>query len=1490
MAATDQHYRAQRSLDVVFGVSCVLMLISVIWMFVQDYDREFKVEQRSFRDVEEAVAQRQTLNLVPDKKQRQAIKSAEEDLAKARSERDTKANELQGEVNRILPLKVKSEARAQSLKADYDSIVSIYNIAVEKRDSAEGTKAYESLKARADQLYAQVQSLWQKLADAQAEVDRNTKQLEDVRSSQKAADLRVADGEDHLKQLTADFERFAKLAVQKRWKPGDTFRKLPVIDAFASPTRIEQFTLTDLPIDYNFKHVTRFDRCTTCHLGIDRPSFDKQALEALTHDPGPEEEKRLETARTMLGERREILHEAKSLGPDDLRVTKLSSAELSEERINEYCAHPRLDLFAQENSPHPAEKMGCTICHAGQGSGTEFRLAAHTPDNPEERVRWTKRQGWEASHFWDFPMLPRRFVEASCLKCHHQVMDMLTEWDTVEIRAGKPVEAPGSKVIRGYNLVREFGCFGCHEIAGNKGGRSVGPDMRLEPSPPLEDMTPAERERMLADPTNPPGTMRKVGPSLRRLSEKTNAKWVRRWISSPRGFRPDTRMPHFYGLSNNRPDDLPEDQKAFPDAEIHAIAYYLFRESNDLLAGKDTYFRLNQERKEELEDKKKRNLISEAERKELEEVTRRLELARTPEQIRKQLIGYEGNLVQLPAAATTPAGQEEQLKRGRQLFTEKGCLACHTHSGTYERMGEFPAVKSEANFGPNLSQLALKIAPENGDPEGKRRWLVQWIMNPNIHFPRTRMPITHLSPTEAADIAAWLLSRPAAAWDVPDPAVPKTDVLERMARLYLEKSFARQEVTDMLQAKGLSKAQEEALKASRRDADERRLAVSRRDESWEDKLKWYVGKKAIGSLGCYGCHEVPGFESAKPVGTPLNDWGKKDPERLAFEDIEAYVNDHYYFTPGKVDEHGHGFADKDKRPPYEEFFHEALDHHQRDGFLNQKLVEPRSYDYNRLRTWDDRLRMPQFRFARKAVPLAGESEEQAQYREEAEAREAMMTFILGLVAEPVPLKFVHDPQGDKLAEAKGKQVLEKFNCAGCHQLRPGIYEFNIQKPSTVIADSLESAYKLATAPSNNTYLADLPFPNHNGWFGRPSPRPDRVIARGLPDRKDEGTLQVRLTEALRFMKKKEDVANPEDSEELKPGTYDIPASDFVGFPVKELTSRTEPHGGTFVDLIVPYLVERKPNIFLDDNPKAHSGLPPPLLREGERVQPGWLFGFLKNPFQIRKVTILRMPRFNMSDEEAMSLVNYFAAVDRRENPGISLTYPYEAVPQRNEDYLAKQGQQYFEKLGPETMAKRAQEQHLESLVWDRLLRERIGELSDQVKAAEQAAQAAKGADQKPAQERLQALKAELKKLTDEAGQKDGPYRKQLREKWERETAYTSDAYRLLANNELCLKCHQVGIYEASQPIGPNLDLIADRLRPGWTQRWISSPQRLLVYPEGQHPMPQPFLANKPEQYQDTFVGPPREQATALRDILMNYLKVANLSENRWYRPTVEAPK
>src|ERR1019366_8361773 len=130
--------------------------------------------------------------------------------------------------------------------------------------------------------------------------------------------------------------------------------------------------------------------------------------------------------------------------------------------------------------------------------------------------------------------------------------------------------------------------------------------------------------------------------------------------------------------------------------------------------------------------------LNEQEKKELEDVKVRLRLRK------------EAPLKDLsPDYAGDP-------KKGRTLFTERGCLACHTHHGTEtpEPSLSTVALKSDAVFGPNLSQLKAKLKDGKADA---RTWLIQWVMNPQFHSPRSRMPITHLTTAEAADLAAWLL-------------------------------------------------------------------------------------------------------------------------------------------------------------------------------------------------------------------------------------------------------------------------------------------------------------------------------------------------------------------------------------------------------------------------------------------------------------------------------------------------------------------------------------------------------------------------------------------------------------------------------------------------------------------------------------------------------------------------------------------------------------
>src|SRR5262249_53121763 len=149
-----------------------------------------------------------------------------------------------------------------------------------------------------------------------------------------------------------------------------------------------------------------------------------------------------------------------------------------------------------------------------------------------------------------------------------------------------------------------------------------------------------------------------------------------------------------------------------------------------------------------------------------------------------------------------------------------------------------PAVNSQAHFGPDLSRVADKLGTQPGDKASARRWLAQWIMDPKIHSPRTYMPVTHLSLEETTAIADWLLSQESKPVEGPPPT--NMEALRNVARISLEKSMSLQDVTQLLDAQGMTHEQAEQLHQQRSDADELKLEVPP-NETWEDHLKWYVG-------------------------------------------------------------------------------------------------------------------------------------------------------------------------------------------------------------------------------------------------------------------------------------------------------------------------------------------------------------------------------------------------------------------------------------------------------------------------------------------------------------------------------------------------------------------------------------------------------------------------------------------------------------------------
>ncbi len=172
MAATDQTYRKLKALHIVFGVSCLLMLVSVIWMFVQDFNKEYKPIQseNSTRSKNRAIWRAMLQQLPRGEDLQEKINNAEaarQEYAKAQT--DMRAEEKKYSAQREM-----KNTHFQTVKASYDSQGSLLDIAVDEAGKEtdprrKATPAEEIENAMKEELTT-LQAT--NMADAQNELDK----------------------------------------------------------------------------------------------------------------------------------------------------------------------------------------------------------------------------------------------------------------------------------------------------------------------------------------------------------------------------------------------------------------------------------------------------------------------------------------------------------------------------------------------------------------------------------------------------------------------------------------------------------------------------------------------------------------------------------------------------------------------------------------------------------------------------------------------------------------------------------------------------------------------------------------------------------------------------------------------------------------------------------------------------------------------------------------------------------------------------------------------------------------------------------------------------------------------------------------------------------------------------------------------------------------------------------------------------------------------
>ncbi|MFM7251237.1 MAG: PDZ domain-containing protein [Planctomycetaceae bacterium] len=1446
MPATEQTWRNLKLLHVVFGLTAIVLLVTTVAMLAADHNRPWKKYQREFRALETWSAESRVQEqdsaafekagrelekaLVEARREQPPRDAIRRFLAEARTiDEDALAADL-----------VEADADRLAGQSDPAQVLVLRGDLLERmRDMVKRTRFREDnaagrlklLKAefdkcRADYELAVAAGAPQERLDAllgtterkQGEVGEATRENQKANSHRKALEGIVREltaGEDAAAKALADHRgkltQLTKTLKDRAPNAGKTLLELPVLDAFNGPLRIDQIWLPQLTLNNNFRDVARFDRCVTCHRGLDKsmpgaptePAYREQSDIALSL-PAPAERggavegdgnAQLEKLYGFQLAPKGLFREedptvgfvvpgspaaAANLLPGDVIVaidggktlaraaavrTLVEAAEpgrplaLSVRRgvPQPYATHPRLDLFVGSTSPHPMQTFGCTICHQGQGSATSFKWASHTPDNPVQAHQWHDEHGWFNNHHWILPMLPDRFEQSSCLKCHHQVVDLMP--------SERFPEPPAPKLVEGWDTIRQYGCYGCHEINGYAGpSKRVGPDMRLAPNyhevaealagdPGVAEMgddmtrlvgqvrsspdTREARERLrlaieadaasgddaklsarshslavlLKNPETP-GDLPKVGPSLRHVASKDSFEWLYAWLRNPQDFRPSTKMPRFFGLWDHLSGKSLEESQRYEPIEIRSMITYLLGSSAPF------------------------------------------------------------EYVEPWAGITAEADAE----RGKKVVQVRGCLACHQHA-------DFPDAKS--THGPDLSRIGAKVASH---PRGKE-WLYSWLREPARYHPRTIMPNVLLEPVKQADGTVSDPAADAVAYLAGSTEGWAAEGVPAAGSLTAEESVATQELALLYLKERFPEARAKAVlrdgltpDMAGIEGDEQMLAGL--DETNRDqRLLEYVGKKTIAKLACAGCHDIPGFEDTKPAGAALADWGRKESSKIAFEQVSQFVMhqlSHGGHHGGGATDHavgadGHGHAaggaaagaDElnadlafaapeeahvalESLDPDTGFFLEKLLAHEREGFLWQKLRAPRSYDYKKAenKTYNERYRMPQFPFT-------------------PQQREAVMTFVLGLVAEPPAPQFVHNPSPREQARLDGIKVAEQYNCGGCHTLHMDRWDVRY-RPEALGEAPLPADYPFLAphftpAEAAASLVTDRQGLRTTTLVGMPvlkaeTGRPQRIDEEGTPVEDDDpeatGISVMLFRDAL------------VDGEPRIVGGPNIPLPDDA--------TRAGTHypavGGDLARLLFPVVIadekEINPNVKPDD---AWGWLPPPLVGEGRKVQSPWLHRFLLNPTTIRPAAVLRMPKFNFQSSEAAKLVDYFAAVD-----GVEPNYAYD--PRLDESALA---------------------------------------------ATE----------------------------TGKPGHLDG-------------------AMKIVTNNNYCVKCHLVGGYAPPgnpKALAPQLERVHERLRPGYVHDWIANPKRFLPYTG----MPVNIAYDKPVSA-DLYDGTSVQQVDALTDLLMHY--------------------
>jgi mono/diheme cytochrome c family protein len=526
-------------LNVVFAASSIFLLLSVVWMVWDDYDRDWKNTQRRFNQLELQVtqAQLQQAGRAVDRNKLQQLEAQQKAVEKNIAANKQKVDDLTAK-SKDADLKIfRATLDVNYMKATYDQ--DRYDFEATRAAGGSGVEKKQAL-ARDEE--KQLADLNLALEKAIAEKGEITKQLAQYTGEATAVAKQIEEINTEQARLRKRLVVIAPSLVK------DYFRNAPLLDFMAPTIKVQQIILPNVMDDVNFIRVPKMDRCQTCHLAIDKKGYEKYPQPFTTHpdlntflggsSQHPIDRVGCTVCHEGMGQSisfRDAAHmpsnekqkeewekkfhwEQPHLWDYPMLPVKMTEASCAKcHRQNVYV--PKADALNVAYATF--ERAGCYACHKTKGFDTNMRKPGpiltkiDSKLSPEWVKNWIRNPKAVKPTTW----MPRFFYNSNNSSPEDAVRNeteisaiaayLFANAEKHEFAVKNPSRGDAK---RGEEIVKSIGCQGCH-IVGEGKREEVGP-------------------------------RRTFGQPLENIGNKTTYEWIYNWVRDPKHYSPTTYMPN----------------------------------------------------------------------------------------------------------------------------------------------------------------------------------------------------------------------------------------------------------------------------------------------------------------------------------------------------------------------------------------------------------------------------------------------------------------------------------------------------------------------------------------------------------------------------------------------------------------------------------------------------------------------------------------------------------------------------------------------------------------------------------------------------------------------------------------------------------------------------------------------------------------------------------------------------------------------------------